>query len=145
MIKWAGWLITLCGLGHTLGALTQTVPHYAGDWFSWALWEEQNNDPVAMSHLTAAFWYSVFSFGPPLFMVGLIVLWLNRRQISPPSFIAWSVVCWTLITAILSGPSPLLLLLIAAVLLLVGARRAARDRRDTSRCSSRPGARPTLG
>ncbi|MFX0579333.1 DUF6463 family protein [Nocardia nepalensis] len=126
MIKWAGWLITVCGVGHTLGSLAQTVPHYAEDWFSWALWD---SDLVAMSHTTAAFWYSAFSFGPPLILVGLTVLWLGRRRITPPPFIAWSVACWTLITAVLAGPSPLLLLLLAAVLLLVGARRGdtARD------------------
>ncbi|MEV0297639.1 DUF6463 family protein [Nocardia sp. NPDC050710] len=131
MIKWAGWLITLCGVGHTLGALVQTIPHYAEDWFSLALWEKQNTDPIAMTHTTAAFWYTAFSFGPPLIVVGLMVLWLSRRGIAPPPFIAWSVACWTVITAVLSGPSPLLLLLIAAVLLLVGARRAARSGNTT--------------
>lgn len=125
MIKWAGWLITLCGVGHTLGSLIETAPHYAGDWFRWALWEEQNSDPLAMTHTTAAFWYSVYSFGPPLFVVGLTVLWLNRRGIIPPPFIAWCAVAWTSTTTVLSGPSPLLLLLIAAALLLAGARRGS--------------------
>ncbi|RMI32672.1 DUF6463 family protein [Nocardia stercoris] len=127
MIRWAGWLITLCGVGHTMGALTQTIPHYGQDWLTWALWEKQNSDLVAMSHTTAAFWYTAFSFGPPLIVIGLAVLWMTRHGITPPSFIAWSVASWTLITAVLSGPSPLLLLLLAAVLLLIGARRAARD------------------
>lgn len=124
MIKWAGWLITLCGVGHTLGALAQTVTRYAEGWFSWALWEEQNKDLVTMSHTTAAFWFSAYSFGPPLIVVGVTVLWLSRRGITPPPFIAWSAASWTLVTAVLSGPSPLLLLLLAAVLLLVGARRS---------------------
>lgn len=125
MIKWAGLLIVLCGLGHTIGALVETAPQYAGSWFSWALWEASNNDPLAMSHTTAAFWYTAYSFGLPLLLIGLIVLWLDRQGIIPPPFIAWSVAAWTVVTAVLSGLSPLLLLLIAAVLLLLAARRSA--------------------
>ncbi len=124
MIKWAGWLITLCGVGHTTGSLVQTLPHYAGDWFRWKLWD---GDLVTMNHTTAGFWYSAFSFGPPLIVIGLTVVWMARRGITPPAFIAWCAVGWTLITAALSGPSPLLLLLVAATLLLVGARRVGQE------------------
>ena len=35
MIKWAGWLITLCGVVHTLGSLVETAPRYAEGWLSW--------------------------------------------------------------------------------------------------------------
>lgn len=126
MIKWAGGLIVLCGLGHTIGALVETAPRHAAGWFSWALWEPHNNDPLAMSHTTAAFWYSVYSFGLPLLLIGVIVLWLDRRGITPPPFIAWSVAAWTVVGTVLSGLSPLLFLLIAAVLLLIGARRSTR-------------------
>lgn len=122
MIKWSGWLITLCGIGHTTGALVQTAPHYARDWFGWHLW--RYHDPLAMTHPTAAFWYTAYSFGPPLLAIGLLVLWLDRRGITPPAFLAWGIAAWTLITATLSGPSPLLLLLIVALLLLIAARRA---------------------
>jgi len=124
MIKLAGWLITLCGVAHTLGALAQTVPRYADGWLGWALWEEQNRNLVEMSHTTAAFWFTVYSFGVPLALFGLTVLYLGRRNVTPPAFIAWTLAAWTIAGEVLSGPSPLLLLLLAAVLLLVGARRA---------------------
>ncbi|CAA9391667.1 MAG: hypothetical protein AVDCRST_MAG03-658 [uncultured Rubrobacteraceae bacterium] len=90
MIKWAGWLITLCGVGHTLGSLVETAPRYAGGWLSWALWEESNANPDAMSHITGAFWYSWYSFGVQLILVGLTVLWLGRRNVTPPPFTAWT-------------------------------------------------------
>jgi hypothetical protein len=125
MIKSAGWIIVLCGLGHTVGALVETAPRHAGSWFAWALWEAPNNDPVAMSHPAAAFWYTLYSFGLPLLLIGVIVLWLDRRGLTPPPFIAWSVAAWAVVGTVLSGLSPLLLLLIAAILLLVGVRRAA--------------------
>jgi hypothetical protein len=124
MIKWAGFLITLCGVGHTLGALAQTAPRYAEAWFGWALWEETNRNLVEMSHTTAAFWFTVYSFGVPLILIGLTVLWLGRRNITPPPFVAWTLAAWTLVGEVLSGPSPLLLVLLANVLLLAGARRA---------------------
>jgi len=123
MTKWAGFIITACGVGHTLGALAQTVPRYAEEWFGWALWEEPNRNLVEMSHTTAAFWFSVYSFGVPLILIGLTVFWLGRRNITPP-FLAWALAAWTVVGEVLSGPSPLLLVLLASILLLAEARRA---------------------
>lgn len=123
MITWAGVLITLCGVGHTLGALAQTVPRYAEAWFGWALWEEAHRDLGAMSHTTAAFWFSVYSFGVPLILIGLTVLWLGRRDTTPPPFIAWTLAAWTIVGEVLSGPSPLSLVVLASILLLAAARR----------------------
>jgi Family of unknown function (DUF6463) len=122
MIKWAGIIITLCGVGHTLGSLVETTPSHADAWFGGALWGAEN--PNEMSHATSAFWYSVYSFGPLLIVVGLTVLWLGSRGITPPSLLAWAVAAWTVVGAAFSGVSPLLLLLIASGLLLAGARRA---------------------
>ncbi|GGS43125.1 DUF6463 family protein [Actinokineospora fastidiosa] len=126
MVKWAGGLIALCGLGHSVGALVQTAPHHAASWLDWALWATPNTDPVAMTPTTGAFWYTFYSFGLPLLLVGAIVLWMGVRGITPPGFIAWGLAAWTTVGAVLSGPSPLLLLLIAAVLLLVRRPRVSR-------------------
>jgi Family of unknown function (DUF6463) len=136
MIRWAGFLITLCGVGHTLGALIQAVPRYADEWFSWALWDEANGDLVEMSHTTAGFWFTVYSFGVPLVLIGLTVLWLGRHNITPPPFIAWTLAAWTIIGEALSGPSPLLLLLVAAVLLLVADHRAKQRDNPATRADS---------
>ncbi|MCC3327408.1 DUF6463 family protein [Nocardia abscessus] len=124
MIKWAGWLIVLFpGVGHTLGALVETAPRYAGAWFSGEGWEV---DATAMNYAEATLWYTVFSFGVPFLLIGLMVLWLDHRGSTPPPFLAWMVAAWTLTTVAVGGPSPLLVLLIAAGLLLAGSRRAAR-------------------
>lgn len=120
MIKWAGWIITLAGIGHTLGSLLETAPDYAGAWFG-GVWNL--GDYPEMSDATVAWWYSVFSFGPPLLLTGLTVLWLARRGMTPPAFIAWAMVAWVVLGFVVDGPSPLLVLLVAAYLLLVGARR----------------------
>ena len=127
MMKWAGGLIVLYGTAHTLGALTALgAAGHADVWFSRDLWTEDLSD---MSPAMSAYWLSVNSFGPPLVLVGLTVLWLDRRGITPPSFIAWSMVCWLVAGTVMAGPGvgQDLILLTAAVLLLVAASRARRS------------------
>ncbi|MFD5323281.1 DUF6463 family protein [Streptomyces sp. NPDC127092] len=123
MVKWAGWMITLAGIGHTLGSLLQAAPDHAGTWFD-GLWN--SGAYPEMSDATVAWWYSMYSFGPPLLLIGLTVLWLERRGVTPPLFIPWAVAAWVVVGFVVDGPSPLLVLLVAAGLLLAGARRARR-------------------
>jgi len=123
MIKSAGWLIVFLGGAHTLLALTlEGAARYAEEWFSGALWHEGFSD---MSPANSALWLSLESFGPPLLVVGLIVLWLDRRGITPPSFIAWSLGILGLVDAVILITTPWPLSLLACILLLVGGRRAA--------------------
>lgn len=124
MVKWAGWIIVLAGVGHTLGSLIGTVPKYIGTWFDGSLWSETGF--AELSDAAVAFWFSVFSFGPPLLLVGVMVLWMGRRGLTPPSFIAWAIAIWVIVTFVASGPSPLPILLVAAGLLLLEAHRARR-------------------
>jgi hypothetical protein len=142
MIKWAGWLIVLFGAAHTLGALTVLgAARHAGAWFSGALW---GDDLAAMSPANSAYWLSLASFGVPLIVVGLTVLWLDRRGITPPPFIAWTLGIWTAVDAVILALTPWPILLLANVLLLVGTRRVARrgnqaPHADTTRTPQRPG------
>lgn len=124
MIKWAGWLIVLFpGTLHTVVALAETAPHHADAWLSGDGWKAT---ATAMTPEEATLWYTVFSFGVPFLVIGLTVLWLDHRGITPPPFVAWLVAAWTVVATAVGGPSPLLTLLIASALLLVGHRRAAR-------------------
>ena len=136
MIKWAGRLIVLYGAAHTLGALIgEGAARHAGAWFSGELWDD---DLANMSPANSAYWLSLDSFGVPLIVVGLTVLWLDRRGITPPPFIAWMLGAWTVVDAVVLFVTPWPILLLANMLLLVGARRA-RDERAT------PGGRPVRG
>ena len=133
MIKWAGWLIVLYGAAHTLGALTvEGAARHAGAWFTGELWEE---DLSSMSPANSAFWLSLDSFGPPLTLIGLLILWLHGRDIVPPQFIAWTLGIWTIIDGVVLLFTPWPLLMFASLLLLIGIRRAStaerllRDRR----------------
>jgi hypothetical protein len=122
MIKWAGRLTVLYGAAHMLGALTvERAARYAGAWFSGELWRD---DLANMSPANSALWLSVDSFGVPLIVVGLMVSWLDRRGITPPPFIAWTLGIWTVIDAVILLLTPWPVLLLANILLLVGVRRA---------------------
>ncbi|WBQ06216.1 DUF6463 family protein [Kribbella sp. CA-293567] len=120
-VRIAGWLLTAAGLGHTLGSFLETAPDHLRTWFDGHLWSQA--DYTAWSDAAAGFWYSAFSFGPPLLLVGVTVLWLERRGITPPLVIAVSVATWVIVTFVASGPSPLPLLLIASGLLIAESRR----------------------
>jgi hypothetical protein len=124
MIKWAGWLIVVYGTAHILGALTaEGAARHAGAWFSGELWGE---DLAIMSPAMSAYWLSLNSFGPPLVLIGLTVLWLARRRMTPPRFIAWALGVWVVVGVVVIGPGigQDLILLVACGLLLAGARRA---------------------
>jgi hypothetical protein len=123
MITWAGALLVLFGAAHTVGAFAvEGAARHARAWSRGELW---GADLSAMSPSTSAYWLSVMSFGPPLILIGLTVLWLDRRNITPPPFIAWALGAWTLVDTVLAGPAggQGLIMLLAVVLLLAGARR----------------------
>ncbi|WP_435603045.1 DUF6463 family protein [Streptomyces sp. bgisy130] len=123
MIKWGAWLLVFLGAAHTVSALTvEGAARYAGEWFSGALWHEGFSD---MSPANSALWLSLESFGPPLIVVGLIVLWLDRRGITPPPFLAWTLGIWCVVDAVILITTPWPLALLASILLGAGGRRAA--------------------
>jgi hypothetical protein len=80
-----------------------------------------------MSPAMSAYWLSVNSFGPPLILIGLTIVWLDSRGIAPPRFIAWALGTWVVVGIVVAGPGigQDLILLVASGLLWVGARRAA--------------------
>jgi hypothetical protein len=125
MIKWAGWLFVFYGTAHTLGALTvEKAARHAGAWFSGALWHD---DFATMSAANSAYWFSLGSFGFPLIIIGLMVLWLDRRGITPPAFIGWSIGIWNAVDAVILAWTPWPIILVAVVLLLAGIHRAHRN------------------
>ncbi|RZQ61401.1 DUF6463 family protein [Amycolatopsis suaedae] len=127
MIKWAGWLITLFGAAHTILALTlMGAGQHAGTWFSGGLWQENLK---ALSPAGSAYWFSIDSFGPAFVLVGLLVLWLARRGITPPAFVGWALIVWTVVDAVVMPLTPWPVILVAAILLLVGIRRATATER----------------
>lgn len=134
MIKWAGRLIVFYGAAHTLAALTvEGAAKHAGAWFSGELWGADFSD---MSPASGALWLSVNSFGVPLILIGLLVLWLDRRGITPPRFLALALGAWTLLDAAILMLTPWAIMLLASVLLLIGSTRSAR------REASGPGNQP---
>lgn len=133
MITWAGGLMVFYGAAHTLGALTvEGAASHAGAWLRGEL---RSGDLSEMSPAMSAYWLSLNSFGPPVVLLGLTVLWLNRRGVEVPTFIAWSLGAWVILGTFVAGPGvgQDLILLVACVLLLAGARRAEPPRRSGTR------------
>ncbi len=131
MIKWAGRLIVLYGAAHTVGALViEGAAEYAGAWSRRELWSDDLSD---MSPAMSAYWLSLNSFGPPMVLLGLTVLWLHRRGVTPPLFIAWTLTAWVVLGVFVVGPGTGqdLILLVACGLLVAGARGATKSRQGT--------------
>ncbi|MGY5223178.1 hypothetical protein [Nocardia asiatica] len=80
-----------------------------------------------MSPAMASFWLTTGSFGVPLVLVGVLVLWLDRRGIVPPPFVAWTLGIWSALAGVILEPAPWALAWIAVGLLAVGARRAVHE------------------
>ncbi|MCP3805037.1 DUF6463 family protein [Allokutzneria sp. A3M-2-11 16] len=123
MIKWAGWLMVLLSAGHLLSGLVLTAPEHAGAWFTGALWGE---DLSAMSPANGAFWLTLGGFGVSQILLGAMVLWLDRRGITPPQFIPWTLLVMSLVGAVIWQPAPWPVDWLSIGLLLVGIRRARR-------------------
>lgn len=122
MITWAGRILLLLGAGHLLAGFVLTLPRHGGDWFSGALWG-QGGDIMEMSQANSAFWLTGGSFGVPLVLLGGLVVWLDRRDIVPPAFLAVGLAVWSVFAAIVFEPAPWPVVWIAAGLLVAGARR----------------------
>ncbi|MFR9774250.1 hypothetical protein [Nocardia sp. SC052] len=125
MIKWAGGLIIFLGLGHTFAGVALTAPRHAGAWFSRDLWLPAGGFD-SMTAANGAFWLTTGSFGIPLAIIGMIILWMDRRGIEPPLFIAWLLGMWATVAAVIFEPAPWLLTWVASGLLVAGTRHNPR-------------------
>ncbi|MBB3039978.1 DUF6463 family protein [Hoyosella altamirensis] len=125
MIRIAAWLMVLYATAHTVGAfVVEDAARHVPAWFSGELWGEDFSN---MSPAGSALWLTLASFAPPLFILGLLLLWLHRRRITPPAFVAWMLGGLTMIDGVINPFTPWPILLLASVLLLIGIRRAKRE------------------
>ncbi|MEU3350906.1 DUF6463 family protein [Streptomyces sp. NPDC037389] len=120
MTKWAGRILAFIGAGHLLVGLLLSRAYF-GDWLLLRLWGHWWEDTRAAN----AFWGTPAGFGLPLFVIGLLVTWMDRRRITPPIFLPWVLLAWTAVIAVSVEPTPAPLAAAASVLLLSGVRRAA--------------------
>ncbi len=120
-VTWAGRILVVFGTGHLVGALALTVHDHGRRWFSAQLWR-LDEGILDMSPAMAAFWLTTGSFAAPLILCGAMVLWLDRQGVAPPRFVAWMLVAWSAVVAVIVEPAPWVLLTLAGGLLLAAAR-----------------------
>ena len=125
-VKWAGRVLVGFGAGHLIGAFALTVRDHAHRWFSAQLWRPEEGI-LDMSPAMAAFWLTTGSLGAPLIVLGVLVLWLGRRGMTPPPSVAWMLVAWSLVAAVIVEPAPWLFITLAGGLLLAAARPSPRQ------------------
>ena len=123
-VRWAGYLIVFIGVGHLVAALALTAPEHLDAWSSRGVWGE---DLDAMSPAHGAYWLTFGSFGPMQIVLGVLVLWLDRRGLVPPTFVAWTLAANAVLCGVIFGPAPWPVDLVSAGLLLVAARHAKRE------------------
>ncbi|MEU0506000.1 DUF6463 family protein [Nocardia sp. NPDC005998] len=119
MITWSGRIIAFIGGGHLATGLLLSHAYFK-DWLSLQLWGHWAEDTLPAQ----AFWSNPAGFGLPLLIVGLLVVWMDRRGIVPPAFLAWMVLAWGGVCALIVEPTPAPVVVAAAVLLLRGIHRA---------------------
>ncbi|MFE3059177.1 DUF6463 family protein [Nocardia sp. NPDC059239] len=121
MIKWAGGVLAFIGAGHlTVGLLLSSAQF--GNWLSLQLWGHWWEDTESAN----AFWANPAGFGLPLTLVGLLVMWMTRHGIVPPASLAWTVLAWGVVCAIIAEPTPAPLVVITAALLLRATRNTTK-------------------
>ncbi|MVU80430.1 hypothetical protein GPX89_24670 [Nocardia sp. ET3-3] len=121
MITWGGRLLVLLGAGHLLTGLAITSPHFARTWLAGHLTDDSL---TALSPANGAYWLTVGSFAFPLIILGLLILWLDRRDIVPPLFLPWTIGLWSLAAAAMFRGIPWLLAWLGVALLFTGIHRA---------------------
>ena len=133
--QWSGGIIAAIGAGHLAAALVGSAPHFR-DWLALGLWGRYLEDTESAND----FWGSVGGFGWPLFIVGLVVLWMNRNGVIPPKFLAWTVMGWGAVMTYIVEPTPGPAVVIAGILMLRGihiADKAAGDEAPAGGAGSR--------
>ncbi|WNF26931.1 DUF6463 family protein [Streptomyces sp. C11-1] len=123
MGRWAGRILMILGAMHLIGLGVQNV-QYLDEWFTGALWGLPRDEFVHPRGANGAFWISLGSFAVPMMLLGALVSDLARRNIATPASIGWGLAAWSVVSAAVLEPTPLLLGLIPAVLLIRGARAA---------------------
>lgn len=121
----AGGIAAALGVLHLVSTLAMSMD-YVPRWFTGQLWLPANG----LSDLTpsqGAFWLTVGSFAVPLFTLGLLIGWLGRRGMVPPTFVALLLGGWGTLGAVLFEPSPFILTWIPAFMLLRSRSRGLRE------------------
>jgi hypothetical protein len=134
---WGGILAMCGGVFHTVVSALMRQDAWAqilDEGFFNTVTLEPSADRLAVAE---AFWFSLGSFGVPLFLLGSLVTWLLRRGVPVPGWLGSGLVTWAVLIGLVSGfDGGTLILLAIGGLLAAGAWTAGRLPRRSGASSS---------
>jgi Family of unknown function (DUF6463) len=130
LTKAAGWIAVAFGVVHVVVAPWETRDVWSqvvddGWWNTFTLDESTT---LAQFERSEAFWRTLGSFGVPVLVLGLYVLWATRQRQRVPGWIGWIVLAWGLLLVTALPASPLWALAVSGGLIVLGDRRSTRAR-----------------
>lgn len=130
MVRFAAVSMIVLGVVHMF-VLGVDLPGEMPRWFNLNLWTFDHWQPVRdqdvdLALSNAVFWATMGSFALPIMLLGVLILWLDKRGLPIPPFVGWAMVGWFAIMTLLMPPSGFPVGLAVALLLATGLTRRAR-------------------
>ena len=130
MVKWSSIAaIALCIIHMVV--LGADIPTEAGKWLALNMWTFDHWAPLRQQPLDLAlsggvFWATLGSFAVPMFVLGALLFWLDRKGLPIPSFVGWCLVAWMALVTAIMPPSGFPVGLVVMLALAIGLQRRAR-------------------
>jgi hypothetical protein len=96
-----------------------------GQW-TLAHWQPFATQPPAVAASGAAFWSTIGSFAIPTFLLGCLIVQMERQGFRVPEYLGWAILGWMVLAALIIEPSGFPVGVIVAVCLVIGIRRQYR-------------------
>lgn len=98
---------------------------YLGQWIRLQLWSMEHWKPIStqsfeMLSSNAAFWSTLGSFAVPTGILGYVLLWADRKNMTIPVGVGWAFLVWQLLCTLVIEPAGFVIGLVIAVALLIG-------------------------
>ena len=130
MVKWSSIAVIALCIIHML-VLGADIPSESGKWLGLNMWTFDHWAPLRAQPFDLAlsggvFWATLGSFAAPMFVLGALLLWLDRRGLPIPAFVGWALFAWMALLTAIMPPSGFPVGLIVVLALAIGLQRKAR-------------------
>lgn len=137
MIRISAWALIAISALH-LVMFTYEARDLIPGWATGGLWTDAHwlpfleQQPLLAANLNA-YWATAGGFAVPLLLIGCLLLWLNARGVTPPAFIGWGLLAWSLLNAAIIEVSGFPAVVLMAIGVIIGTRKAPGERLPDAR------------